>query len=334
MSEFRQDPVCSEWTLIVPGRAARPNLLKGKKRNRIPAPRETCPFDNLEKTGNWPPVAAYPSEKKWRIVVLENRYPVLTHSDICSFAVKKGLHATMTGVGRHHLVVTRDHVKNFADIDAATAENVFAVFQEHCREAASDRCLAYVAPFFNWGPTAGASVGHPHYQIIALPIVPAHIAYSLAGAAKYYKAHHRCVRCDVIKEEKTERVRVIAENRHAIAIMQYAGRLPFEVRVLPKRHEAYFHKAPREVVGDVVALVRLVMVRMRKYLGDPDLNFFVHEAPLDKKDHGYHHWHVEIFPRLSVPAGFEFSTGVYINPADPETAAAVLRGEMKAAKYH
>ena len=335
MNEFRENPASGDWVIIAPGRAARPAFLDAKKKARKPTPKASCPFEHLEKSGNWPPIAAYPSAKNWRIVVVNNKYPALVHGTVCSSLFRRGVYRARTGVGEHELVITRDHGKNLADIGLREARELFRIFQERCRAAAKDPCLVYIVPFFNWGQNAGASIGHPHYQVLALPIVPGHIARSLAGAERYFNTHHRCVRCDMVKEERAEGRRVIAENKHAIALAPYASKVPFEVMILPRAHYPYFRKTPDAVIRDVVVLLQSVMKRLRTYANDPDLNFFVHEAPIDEKKHAYHHWHVEVLPRVSVPAGFEFSTGIYIDIVDPDTATAILRGAVKAQKnYH
>jgi UDPglucose--hexose-1-phosphate uridylyltransferase len=334
MSELRNDPSSGDWVIIAPGRAARPAFLEQKKKPRAPVSKATCPFEHPERTGNWPPLAAYPSPERWRVLVIPNKYPVLAHGTACSTPFHHGLYRGRTGMGRHELVVTRDHVKNLADLAPRAAGELFRVFQDRCRAAAKDPCLVYVVPFFNWGPKAGATEGHPHYQVLALPVVPEHSARSLAGAREYWKKHRRCVRCDVIKTERAEGVRVVEENTRAIAIAPYPSKVPFEVRILTKAHFPYFHKTPIGAVNDVAMLLRSVMRRLKKHANDPDLNFFIHEAPIDGKRHEYHHWHVEVLPRLTVPAGFEFSTGVYVNIVDPDAATAILRGKEKARKQY
>lgn len=335
MSEFREDPTSGDWTIIAPGRAARPAFLSAKRVPRVPTPKTGCPFEHPEKNGNWPPLSAYPAEKNWRIIVLPNKYPAVTHGDNCSTPFIDGPYRGMTGIGIHELVITRDHYKNFAELDKKTAVEVFRVIQGRCAAAAKDHCLSYVVPFFNWGLKAGASVFHPHYQILGLPIVPSHNSRSLRGAQGYFKKHRRCVRCDVIKIERAKGVRVIAENRNAIAISPYASRIPFEVRIMPKKHLPFFHKTGDETLADVAVLLQTVMGRLKKYVNDPDLNFFIHEAPIDGENHAYHHWHVEILPRVSTLAGFEFSTGICINVVDPESATKILQGKTKAKNgYH
>jgi UDPglucose--hexose-1-phosphate uridylyltransferase len=192
---------------------------------------------------------------------------------------------------------------------------------------AKDPCAAYVAPFCNWGPTAGASVWHPHYQILSLPIVPSHIAHSLRDEAAYFKKNRRCVRCDLIRFERKEKMRIIEENAHAIAIAPYASKVPLEVNILTKQHFPSFRETPLPVVRGMALLLRSTLRRIRTYANDPDFNFLIHDAPTGPKKYDFHHWHIEVIPKISTPAGFETSTGVFINTVEPEKAARILRGK-------
>lgn len=346
MSEFRQDPISGDWVIIAPGRAKRPDELIKKRAPRKRAPKSTCPFEDLKKSGNWPPIIAYPDAKNWEIVVIPNKYPALSHLDGHAKDEYVGVYRMKRGVGEHELVVGYDHDKGLADVSPSVASKIFAIFQERSRAMVGDPCYAYVSVFMNWGPTAGASLWHPHYQILTLPIVPPHVAHSLRGAEAYFKKHKRCVRCDALKEDRKDGTRVIAENADAIAVAPFASRRPFEVSIMPKKHFSYFEKTPTTVVNAVAALTQKVLRSMRKNLQDPDLNFFIHSAPLhgikiDKarrsgirkggplgdKDYSYHHWHVEIVPVnvVSPPGGFELSTVVNINVIAPEDAARILR---------
>lgn len=328
MSELRQDPISGDWVIIASDRARRPQMLRAKGKPRKPAPKNTCPFEDLEKSGNNVLIAKYPDGKKpWKIAVIPNKYPALTHMNGCAKPFRHGLYLAEAGAGDHQLVITRDHNKSFADLTLQDATNVLEVFRARHQAAAQDSCSIYASTFFNYGPLVGASIWHPHYQFMALPFIPPRITHSLRGEKVYFKNHKRCVRCDIIKEEKNERKRVIAENKFALAFTPYASKRPFEVAIFPKAHLPYFAKTPSEVFEGTAAILQLVLQRMRKYAGDPDLNFFIHDAPVDGKAYPHHHWHIEVVPSISVLGGWEFSTNVDINVVDPDHAAELLRGK-------
>jgi len=329
-SELRKDLISGDWEIIAPGRAARPKFLDIKKPKRKPTPLATCPFEPSKFSSAEDILASYPKGKDWRIIVVPNKYPALAefagaHSDRGAVPLRHGLYEYKEGIGEHILIITRDHTKNFAELDLDSAAALFGVFQDRYRLAARDTCLKYAVPFFNWGPAAGASVGHPHYQMLSIPAIPSHTDNSLRGSEAYFKKNHRCARCDVIAFERKEKKRIIAENANAVAFAPYASKLPFELSVVPKKHFSVFEKTPPTAIRDTAALLQIAMRKMKQNLNDPDLNFFIHNAPIDGKVYPHHHWHIELFPRVSTPAGFEFSTGIYINTTAPEDAAALLR---------
>ncbi len=326
MSELRQDIVSGDWVLLAPGRAARPRFLDAKKGKRTASPKKGCPFEDLATVSGKPPRFVYPSAARWKIAVVPNKYPAVTSDGAASVPFRAGLYRGRTAVGTHDLVITRDHHAPFADLSPAGAVRVFATFQRFHREAAREGSAAYIVSFYNYGASAGSSVWHPHYQILTLPVVPDHVAHSVRGASAYFRRHGRCVRCDIIKAERRAKVRVIAENADAIAIVPYASKKPFEVSIMPRRHTSSFHATSPEALRSVALLARAVARRIRTRLHDPDFNFFVHDAPLARKENPHHHWHVEMVPRVSVDAGFELSTGIIINVMDPDRAAAMLRG--------
>jgi len=333
MSEFRQDISSGDWIILAAARAARPHFLDEKKKPRKPTPKSKCPFEDLARSGNKTPILAYPNEKHWRTVLIPNKYPALSHGAACAVSFRHGIYHAKTGVGSHELVITRDHNKTFADLAPDAAAEVFRMFQARHGMAAKERCNAYASSFFNWGPTAGASIWHPHYQVLILPIVPPHVAHSLRGSEAYFKKHHRCVRCDIIRAEKKEKARVVEENKFAIALTPYASKIPFEIRILPKTHHPHLSKTPFPVIRGTALLLQSVLRRVKKYANDPDFNVFIHDAPVDNDKYPHHHWHVEVTPKISIPAGFELSTGININVVDPDVAAAILRGEkVKSAK--
>jgi len=331
MAELRQDLISGDWVILAPGRGKRPHFLEEKKPARTPTPIEQCPFEDLEASGNVP-IKLYPEHgtgKDWKIALIHNKYPALVepHDGMCSVPLEHGLYHARTGVGEHWLAITRDHNHNLAELDEDSAFALVNALQDCHRLLENDACVAYASSFFNWGASAGASVWHPHYQILALPIVPSHVARSLRGAKEYFAKHGRCGRCDIVKAERREKKRVIAENEYAIAFAPYASKKPFEVSIIPKKHSVYFRMASPAVTRGVLDALRTVMRFLKANANDPDMNVFIHDAPFGRRNYDFHHWHIELVPKISTPAGFELSTGIDINTTDPEEAAKILRGE-------
>lgn len=328
MSQFRKDIVSGEWIIVAPERARRPSDFLARKTPRQATPKDTCPFEDLKKTGNWPPYIAKPSMESWNVAIIPNKYPALHHAEACPTVLKEDLYERAEGIGYHDLLVFKDHEIELPDMSNNVLEEAFLALQERYRQVESDPCLVYTSTFFNWGNSAGASLYHPHFQIVTLPIIPPDILHSLAHSSGYFENNHTCVHCKVIEHEINNKVRLIAENDGAIAITPFASRQPFDIEIYPKTHFPHFEDTPILALRDVVAILKKCLEEIREHLNDPDLNFFIHTSPLKNKEiYSHYHWHMEIIPKLSVAAGFELSTGVLINVVEPEVAAAMLRGD-------
>jgi UDPglucose--hexose-1-phosphate uridylyltransferase len=327
LSELRQDLVSGDWIVIAPRRAKRPDAPHhgaGRKR----APVRGCPFEDFDGTDEHPePILNFSDKRGWRTRVIENRFPAFVHRNTCSVLAKRGPYAITEGIGHHDLVITRDHDKDFPELDQRSALEVFQAFRERYFMLLNDKCLAYLSIFHNWGPKAGASVYHPHYQMIAVPVVPPDVEHSLLGSERYFKKEKTCVHCTMINWEIKEKKRVVWQNEYAIAVTPFVSRSSFELRVFPKRHLAFFENTPDNDLAGVVQVLQKSLGMMRSRLHDPDYNFFIHTAPMtDRRRHGHYHWHIEVLPKTNIFAGFELGTGIEINPVDPDDAARMLRG--------
>jgi UDPglucose--hexose-1-phosphate uridylyltransferase len=186
--------------------------------------------------------------------------------------------------------------------------------------------LKYILVFKNHGAAAGATLEHPHAQLIALPIVPDFVRDEIEGARRHFAVKERCVFCDIVRQELRDQRRVIQENAEAVAIAPYAPRFAFETWILPRRHGARFEEAPKQEYEAVARLLKAVLQRMDRALESPPFNLVLHTAPFADEVDDIYHWHIEIMPKLTRVAGFEWGTGFYINPTPPEEAAQVLRG--------
>ncbi|MAF79691.1 galactose-1-phosphate uridylyltransferase [bacterium] len=335
-SELRKDIVSGEWVVLAPGRAKRPDaFIKKIKRERVS--KKDCPFEDPQTTNHGDPLLVYPKDAlhstsrlnkrdKWRIQIIRNKYPAFRHERKCIPAISRGPYEVMEGIGYHHLLLTRDHHRNYPRLSSSEAALVFLSFQEHYKDLARDKCVKYVSFFHNWGPKAGASVYHPHYQIMALPMIPPDVGRSLKGSQQYYNKHKKCVHCTILGWERKEKKRIIYETKNVIAFIPYISREPFEARIFPKKHSSYFEDASSKIVEEVSHALRLVLQRMERRLKDPDYNFFIHSAPTHRRDKfAHYHWHIEVLPKMSVYAGFELGTGIEVTVVDPDDAARLLK---------
>ncbi len=319
--EFRHDLISGNWVLIAPTRALRPHHIKSSKREKTS--RKGCPFENPYE-GNVV-IAQYGEGASWRVAAIENKYPAVVHGWGAVKKQRNALYECVAGTGHHEIVITRDHDLNFPSMKPAVAEEVFAMFQDRYRALMKEKEVAYISIFQNWGQSAGASIAHPHYQILAVPIIPSSVSHSLTAATAYFKAHRRCVHEAVLSSELKEKNRIVFKNRDAVVFTPYVSLKPFELHIYPVRHNAYFEDAkPNELRGVVQALQESLR-RMKRVLKDPDYNFFIHTAPVkDRKRYPHYHWHIEIEPKVKIDAGFELGTGIEINSVDPDEAARLL----------
>lgn len=326
-SELRQDLVSGDWIVIASQRGKRPNQLIKKTKKREIAPKTGCPFEDLQKSGHGEPILIYRDKKeKWQIQIVNNKYPAFRHQNKCVSIFKNGPYSVTQAIGHHDLVVTRDHNKNFSRLSFEEALKVFESFRERYLMLLEDPCTSYVSIFHNWGPAAGASIYHPHYQIIAIPVIPPDVEHSLEGSRRFYKKHKKCVHCVMISQELKKKIRIIFQNKEAIAFAPFVSKEPFEVRIFPKKHLPYFENTPDRILADIVETLQFVLKKISKNMKDPDYNFFIHTAPIkDKRKYKNYHWHIEVVPKTNIDAGFELSTGVEINSVDPDEAAKFLK---------
>lgn len=326
-SEFRRDLVSKDWVVIAPKRThSLEQFFKKEKRKRMP--KGTCPFEDPQKSGNGEPVLLRTKGDDWTVQVIQNKFPALAERETCAMRTLKGPYEVMEGSGRHDIVITRDHDTNFAHLSTEAIVEVFEVFQERYRDMMQDTCVQYVSMFHNWGVSAGASVFHPHCQMLFLPIIPPDVFRSLHGSELYHERNDLCVHCVIVEFEKKEKKRVVYENKGAIVFAPLASREPFELRVFPKKHLPYFEDTDKKTMQLIADALRHALHILEERLNDPDYNFFIHTAPVkDKEKYGHYHWHIEIQPKTKIDAGFELGTGIEINVVDPDDAVVMLRGD-------
>jgi UDPglucose--hexose-1-phosphate uridylyltransferase len=202
---------------------------------------------------------------------------------------------------------------------------VLWAFRERMLDLKRDFRLRYILVFKNHGAAAGATLAHPHSQLIALPIVPDFVRDEIDGARRHYAVKERCVFCDIVHDEIRDGRRLIEENADVVALAPYAPRFAFETWILPKRHGSRFEEAERGEYQSLARLLKSVLRRLDRALETPPYNLIIHTSPFSEDVSDIYHWHLEIMPKLTRVAGFEWGTGFYINPTSPEEAARVLR---------
>jgi UDPglucose--hexose-1-phosphate uridylyltransferase len=329
MPELRRDPVTGRWVIISTDRQKRPNDFHIERAAAIG--REQCPFCPGREALTPPEVFAYrqnggaPNTPGWDVRVVPNKFPALQVEGRLD-REGDGMFDRMNGIGAHEVIIeTPDHGRPFAAMSEPEIERVLSAYRERILDLRRDFRLKHLLIFKNHGGAAGATLDHPHSQLIALPIVPEFVREELAGAHAHFALKERCVFCDIVHQEMIDGRRIVQENADIVAIAPYAPRFAFEVWLLPKAHGSRFEETPRHVSESLARLLKSVLQRLDRALESPPWNLVLHTAPASEGSADAYHWHVEIMPRLTRVAGFEWGTGCYINPTAPEEAAKVLR---------
>jgi UDPglucose--hexose-1-phosphate uridylyltransferase len=328
VSELRKDPVTGRWVIISTERRKRPNDFRLESVHVAPDP--ACPFceghehmtprELLSHRRN----GGSPDGPGWDLRVVPNQFPVLRVEGGLD-RQGEGLFDKMNGIGAHEVIIeTPRHEDTLATMTDAAIEQVLWAFQERLCDLKQDHRFRYIIIFKNHGAAAGASLDHSHSQLIALPIVPREVRDEVDGAKAHFASKERCVFCDIVRQELADGRRVIAESAEMVALAPYAPRFPFETWIMPRRHQSRYEEGQRHEYAALARMLGDILRRMNRMLKSPPYNLLIHSAPMSEPA-DYYHWHVEIIPKLTKVAGFEWATGFYLNPTAPEEAAQVLR---------
>jgi UDPglucose--hexose-1-phosphate uridylyltransferase len=329
MPQLRKDPITFEWVIIAGERKERPqDFPKIWDNGELPAYDPKCPFcpgnEHLTppeiltlRDGQTPP--------NWLLRVVPNKFPAL-RIEGSTERLGKGMFDYMDGVGAHEVIIeTPIHNARLPTLPGEQVKRVLLAYRERILDLKNDIRFVYILVFRNEGKEAGASLRHPHSQLIALPFIPHEVVLEIEGMKRYYSFRERCPFCDMVKEELSFKERIIAESENFLALEPFASKYPFETLLLPKRHHPSFADEPEQMLEEFAFFLRDILHRLDKALQNPPYNYTLHNIPLRNYSSDGFHWHLEIIPRISTPAGFELGSGIYINTVPPEDAAKILR---------
>jgi len=199
-------------------------------------------------------------------------------------------------------------------------------YRDRMAKMRDDKRVRHVQVFKNVGSASGASIEHTHSQLVALPIVPEDIVIGLAMAREWSEKNAQgCLYCHLVDEEMEAKSRIVQETDQFVAFCPFASRFPYETWILPRQHASHYEFSNDLLLTELAPFMKDVVRRIERVTGRSDYNFLLQSAPLDTKDLPHYHWHFEVFPRITIAAGFEWGTGIFINPVPPEEAAAKLR---------
>jgi UDPglucose--hexose-1-phosphate uridylyltransferase len=329
MPELRRNPTTDKWVIIATERAARPSDFKQDEELLVGA--DKCPFCEGREDQTPPEITSVrkegtlPNTPGWEIRVIPNKFPALKIDGEAN-RHGNGVYDEMNGIGAHEIILESNlHTESIETLPIEHIGKILWIFKGRLLDLRKDSRLRYILIFKNKGERAGASLEHPHSQLIATPVLPDLVKNELRVAARYFEFKERCVYCDIITQEKEENKRVVFENNSFIAITPFASIAPFEVMILPKEHCSDFAQIKLSLVNDLAEILQNTLRLINKVVPNIAYNFYIHTSPLDHLSIPHYHWHIEILPRLTETAGFEWGSGLSINPLPPEQAAGFLK---------
>jgi len=341
MPELRKCPISDRWVVISTERGKRPSDF-----GKPPAQADDsakCPLceGREEKTppeiatATWRKPNTQPNKPGWEVRSIPNKFPALVREgEVNRSGI--GIFDMMSGIGAHEVIVeSSKHGLQLPDMEIEHIDKVLWAYKQRLQELSNDKRFRYVLVFKNYGQAGGASLSHSHSQLIATPITPRYVKLELQNSRQYFHEKERCLFCDLIRQELGSGERLIYENEYFVVFEPFASRFPFETWIFPRRHNARFRNMTDDERMQMASCLKDVLTRLKKTLNDPPFNYVLHTAPTAMTRPGKpdywgtieydFHWHIEVIPRLTKMAGFEWGSGLYINPTSPEEAAKYLR---------
>lgn len=327
-SELRKDPLSQRWVIIAAERARRPADFSPESEDQPP---HFDPFASGNEAKTPPEIAAYrspgtaPNTPGWRVRVVPNKFPALQVEGTLNKR-GDGIYDRMQGIGAHEVIIdTPKCVRSISELPDTEVEEIIWMYRDRLVDLRRDTRLKHGMVFKNAGLAAGATLYHSHSQLIVTPIVPQTIQQKMESCLLFHEYRGRCLLCDMAAQEAEVKARVVMDSGLFLSFEPYAPRTPFETWVLPKNHESHFENIQQQSCEELAFILRRTLLRLEKGLGPVAYNYMLYSSPFDSGPLPHFHWHIEIVPRLTKLAGFEWGTGFYVNPVPPEEAAEFLR---------
>jgi UDPglucose--hexose-1-phosphate uridylyltransferase len=328
MPELRQNFFSKEWVIIATERAKRPEeLATHRPAQSIPAFVETCVFcpGNESKT---PPeilrASGGPGEA-WGVRVIPNKFAALS-SELQPTRSLQHLRRRIDGFGYHEVIVdSPDHSRCVALLPDSQIARILGVYRQRYNALSLDRRVNHITIFKNHGADAGASLQHPHSQLIATPVIPSQVRHRLREALRHYDEVGECMFCHMVEREVEDQTRIVLKGEHFVAMEVFASATPFATYIFPIRHMASFGEISDIEIADLGRVLRMLLAKIYVGLENPDLNYTIRSCPTEYGGARHFHWYVSVIPRLTRVAGFELGSGMFINTVLPEAAAEFLR---------
>ena len=330
MSQFRQNPITGQWVSIAPKRAERPSDFADAS---LPDAQASCPFCEGNEQGTpeevlaLRPAGSSENGPGWTVRVVTNKYPFVANTGgNAAPQTASDLLPQLPGVGVQEVIIESPrHVTRMTDLTPDEVRRALGVYRQRLRQLRESEEWAYALLFKNSGAAAGASLEHIHSQLIALPFVPPAVQQSVRRQREYFGQTGRYLISDMILRELNDRERVVCQSEHFVVLCPFASRQPYEMLVIPRFRAANFCEIADDALTELAALLRRLTALLESALEPLAFNWMFNTSPFDTISSDHYHWHVEIVPRVTNTAGYEWATGNAVNIVSPEAAAARLR---------
>ncbi|MEO5723900.1 MAG: galactose-1-phosphate uridylyltransferase [Ilumatobacteraceae bacterium] len=321
MSQLRLNPLTGRWVTIVAERAERPTDFRPRVTQVEADPGRPCPFCPGNEEATLPALETVDEGGSWRMRVIPNLYPAFDGDEPFAVHHLGPVHVEAEASGIHEVLVLSPH-HNLIDhpISDADAAEMMLVIKHRLQEHATTPNVRYTQAIINHGREAGASIAHPHGQLLGLPFVPGEI---LDEERAFSRFEGGCILCATAETELVDGKRVLFANDDVVCVCPYWSGTPYELLIIPRNHEQHLIDASDSSLASFGIAIRDAVELLRDVHGDVAYNMVFHTAPHHYS--GAFHWHLHIYPKLVTTAGFERGTGVLINIVPPEHAAEVLR---------
>lgn len=316
--------------IIAPEREQRPDDYRKERHPHFPNETDDeyhpeCPFCRGNEHMCLEPVYEIMQGKQWSLRCIPNVHSALEPTADPT-RVKDGIHLKAGGYGcAEVLIETPAHHLDIASLPLTQVEEMIKAYRSRYIDLARDPMINTINIFRNHGVSAGASLRHPHSQIIACMVAPPHVTDQINYAKHSYSTWGDCIYCYMIREELRLGTRIVEETPYFVVLCPYASKWPYEVRIFPKNHRSSFALISSEEEMDLAYVLRRTLQRIRKHLNDPDYNYYIRSNTTSEEQVNYYHWYLSIIPRIHYSAGFELGTGIFINTFSPEVCAEELR---------
>ncbi len=325
VNQLRLDPLSGRWVAVSTDRERIASFISQEAPR--PEERDECPFcPGHEEETALASLERFAPDGSWQVRVVPNRYPAFSGSQPFVVDHRGPVFTEAPASGIHEvLVLSPLHDSSWADFDDAQASLVIRTMRDRIEVHSTTPGLRYSQAIVNAGREAGASLDHPHGQLLGIPFVPRELVDEQGGFARFAGG---CLLCTANESEERVGYRVVEKSRAAITYAPYWSGTPYELMIAPRQHEAHFHLATDAALDAVGSAIRNALFALRRTVGDVAYNLVFHAAPY--RATAPFHWHVHLLPKLVTRAGFELGTGVYINVVSPEKASEALRRTLDA----